>query len=326
MSSRRERGLNQNLFLVETKPVNDQYTREYAIMGTTGNVYNVTISETTKCTCPDYLTRFNTCKHIYFVLLKVMKTSGRGRQNYTKSALLKMFENIPSITSRLIVNQELKNFYKQATGESQMEETEGIVKQQEINDICPICLEDLTDGNQIDYCKYSCGKNIHTNCFNMWGIKNDRICPFCRNNWEKNPKENYISSGYVNLYEGVGQEDEDEDIDEIQIVRNTTNSNLRTNNVEKNDSNEEDFTKYVEEIEKVYENLNKNNLSTNEQHKMKIIETSSVKMKLNNNLVLEELVIKPKARNAYMIFCSQMRNEIIDKEKLSGKAINFSSW
>ena len=36
--------------------------------------------------------------------------------------------------------------------------------------------------------------------------------------------------------------------------------------------------------------------------------------KLNNNF--EEIVVeKPKARNAYMIFCSQMRNEIIEKEK-----------
>ena len=64
----------------------------------------------------------------------------------------------------------------------------------ETNDLCPICLDELENGDQLDYCKYSCGKSIHVVCFGMWCKKNTPKCIYCKCNWNKQIGE------YVNLY------------------------------------------------------------------------------------------------------------------------------
>ena len=63
-------------------------------------------------------------------------------------------------------------------------------------DLCPICLDDLENGTELDYCKYSCGKPIHTICFKMWAKKKSKTCVFCRENWEGVKKQD---AGYINL-------------------------------------------------------------------------------------------------------------------------------
>ncbi|CAI5508726.1 unnamed protein product, partial [Closterium sp. Naga37s-1] len=48
----------------------------FHVLGATGNVYTVTISQQPSCTCPDY-GNGNLCKHVLFVLLRVLHV-GRG--------------------------------------------------------------------------------------------------------------------------------------------------------------------------------------------------------------------------------------------------------
>jgi hypothetical protein len=211
--SRKERGLNQNLYLIETIPTDNPYHKKFAVMGTTGNVYDVSIKEKLECTCPDYNKRGKNCKHIYFVLLKVMKVNGQARNNFSQKDLEEMFKNIPEVTSNLIVNPEIRSLYKQKTEGVQTEKLEtdenGKVKRQPTNDICPICLDNLEEGSQddLDYCKYGCGKSIHKNCFSMWCKKNQRTCVFCRAKWDKEgeKKNNIDENKYINLTGNQGK-------------------------------------------------------------------------------------------------------------------------
>lgn len=46
-------------------------------MGSTGNVYNVIIKDNPSCSCPDYTTKKKRCKHIFLILLKIMKISDK---------------------------------------------------------------------------------------------------------------------------------------------------------------------------------------------------------------------------------------------------------
>ena len=46
-----------------------------------------------------------------------------------------------------------------------------------IGEPCPICLETMTDTDNVIYCKYSCGKSIHKSCWNTYNKKN---CVYCR--------------------------------------------------------------------------------------------------------------------------------------------------
>src|SRR3989337_1997485 len=109
--TRKQRAKTQNLFLIETKDIEN--SKEYTVMGSTGNVYKVIISNKPTCTCPDYKLRKRRCKHIYFILIRVMKVKEDEEETsvFSSEALELMFKNIPKITENLIVNKNIKDKY-----------------------------------------------------------------------------------------------------------------------------------------------------------------------------------------------------------------------
>lgn len=185
---RKQRGITQSIYLIETIiNSNNKYERKYIVMGSTGNVYEVTIKNKPTCTCPDFITRERRCKHIYFILVKVMATMDEDKKEYTKMDLQYMFNNIPNITNNLIVNNQLKNTYMKLKQSK-------IVNRKDTDDLCPICLDDLNDANddEIDYCKYSCGKCVHKICYGMWTKKHAATCVFCNAEWVKKDNPGYM--------------------------------------------------------------------------------------------------------------------------------------
>jgi hypothetical protein len=203
---RKSRGSTQNIFLIETlindNNNNDNYNelkREYVVMGLTGNVYNVIIKKQCTCTCPDFVARRYKCKHIYFILLRVMKVdkNDEDKNSYTDDELLNMFNNINNNINNLMINIEKKLLYDNYKSNSINKNNEQIV-QKNTDDLCPICLDDLENDEELEYCKYSCGKPIHKLCFSMWCKKNKATCIFCRNSWDK-PND----SVYINLYKNI---------------------------------------------------------------------------------------------------------------------------
>ena len=178
MSSKRiERCYTDNIYLIESLPPDpdDDTQRIFVIMGHSGNVYNVTISNHPHCTCPDYYLRGNRCKHIYFVLMRIMNISNYTDSSYEDDELIEMFNNIPPITQNLM--------YKGSAIPNGGKEVE---QKFEKDDICPICLDPLENGKDLDFCRYSCGKTIHSKCFSMWERTKGSICVFCRAQWHCN--------------------------------------------------------------------------------------------------------------------------------------------
>jgi hypothetical protein len=211
-SGRIERCFTDNIYLIESLPEDEDnpYERSYIIMGNSGRTYTVTISHRPKCTCPDFRTRANRCKHIFFVLIRIMNVSNFQDKTYSEEELEEMFENIPQVAKNLIYQGKLP---------SQQEE---VNQKFDKDDICPICLDPLENGKELDYCKYSCGKTIHKKCFSMWEKSKGGICVFCRGQWYsdypiKNPKK-------VSMHP----------IDSIQIDEENENSGNITNTNEEN--------------------------------------------------------------------------------------------
>lgn len=70
---RYERALTQRMFLIDRHRTTKsdeygEYEEElFDMAGTTGNVYQVTISKVPKCTCPDWRNNGSQCKHIIYV-------------------------------------------------------------------------------------------------------------------------------------------------------------------------------------------------------------------------------------------------------------------
>lgn len=225
-----QRCFTDNIFLMESLPSRDDdgdLEKKFIVMGSTGNLYTVTISYEPDCTCPDHRINKKRCKHIYFILIRVMKSSNEKQCYYDDEELKTMFENIPEITRNLIPKASIRKTYKKIKtqeGEDDDEDEEEeqdkekgkdeekIVEQKPYQgDSCPICLDDL-EGKDIDYCKYSCGKSIHKVCFKMWCKKNNNTCVYCRCEWvivtakEKSPSKKtdwLIRRGYINVLNKV---------------------------------------------------------------------------------------------------------------------------
>ncbi len=187
MYQRKARSLVQPIYLIESVYPSNLYEREYVVMGSTGNVYHVKIDTGCECTCPDFAQRGTRCKHIYFVLIKIMKVieQNQDKMNFSKEDLLCMFNNIPKITNNFMVNNDLRHLYEQKKGT-------GVVVQRDTKDICAICLDDLENGLELDYCKYSCGNSVHKECHKMWASHHSNQCVFCKSDWN-------IGSQYINL-------------------------------------------------------------------------------------------------------------------------------
>jgi hypothetical protein len=114
---------------------------------------------------------------------------------YTDADLKDMFCNIPQITENLKIDASklarFNNLSKNKNGEVTACEIDE-------EDMCPICLGEMYECNEtVTYCKYSCGKSLHEECFNMYNSKKtgDIKCLFCHKNW----KQQINNSAYVNI-------------------------------------------------------------------------------------------------------------------------------
>lgn len=177
MSNRKSRADKQKLFLIETNIINDLY--EYVIMGTTGNAYTVTMHESPTCSCPDHVTRKTRCKHIYFVLLKILHTDDTliDKDQYTIDELAKICVNDKEISNVFYVDDDLRKKYTHQKNKT------NTTNRKDTDDDCPICLDPLENGEELDYCKHGCGKHIHVQCLNMWATRHSKICVFCKSDW-----------------------------------------------------------------------------------------------------------------------------------------------
>ena len=280
MATRIERCYTDNIYLIESIPPNDNspFERVYVIMGHSGHVYNVTINNHPKCTCPDYVQRKNRCKHIYFVLMRIMNIDNYSDKSYTDEELEEMFLNIPPVAKNLIYE-----------GEKPKEEKE-VDQKFEKGDICPICLDPLENGKDLDFCRFSCGKTIHKKCFSMWERTKGSICVFCRAQWYsniyvKNPKKvsmHPIEPNTNNII--VNYNDNNNEQEEKKENNDDKNSNNNIISIEDdNDDNQMDLDEdtTIKEKKKRKKSRNKNRSRSRDKSKSKSKSKDSIHKKKN---------------------------------------------
>lgn len=183
MTSRKERAFKQQIFLLSMDPITKEYERIFKVVGTTGNIYTVEINGNPKCSCPDCCLNGNICKHIYFILLRVMKMNENVKSTYNMEQLTNMFNNIPKfITDNVIYNEKAKVEFEKIINSNTIHTKQ---VEQKLDDVCPICLENIDDNKDTDFCKYGCGKSVHKFCFDIWRSNHDNAlrCLFCRHEW-----------------------------------------------------------------------------------------------------------------------------------------------
>ncbi len=183
-----ERALNQRMYLLK-----NEHDTFFRVAGTTRD-YNVILKQhiidltgddekkdeekkeapndlkmSARCTCPDFTSRHRTCKHIYFVLYRVLYR----------------------ISDRLLKKLNYGDF-EEPTRKKKAKKT-----RLEVEDTyCCICYEDFEKGeidklieidpeqsnttSDLDYCEH-CNHVFHTSCLNIWiNRSNHKNCPLCR--------------------------------------------------------------------------------------------------------------------------------------------------
>jgi len=111
------------------------------------------------------------------------------REKYTNEELTNMIacgdNNVTNVGDNLVIGENFKKIYSQKKNPDLLKKSK--------DDLCLICIDDLENGEDIDFCKGSCGKYVHVECFQMWcKSKGVKTCVFCRAEWITN-------TDYLNL-------------------------------------------------------------------------------------------------------------------------------
>jgi Ring finger domain len=180
-------------------------TEDIDIVGSTGNIYTITISHEPTCTCPDSK-KGNECKHKVYALHTVLKAPDHLQYQLAllSTELREIFEHAPPIPSESKAASE---------GDGKRKPTDGE---------CPICyfnlVSDEASEDGLVWCRAACGNNMHKSCFDQWAAsqKGQALkCVYCRATWEveagdleKIKKMGRVNGdGYVNVADHFGISD-----------------------------------------------------------------------------------------------------------------------
>lgn len=154
-----ERALTQNMTccIVEESP----HCNIFSVLGATNTEYEVIISNTMSCTCPDNKINHNRCKHIYLCLIEQYQLSVKDIEKYADMDVLSDVEvdELFNLNNRLVDPIEI-----------------------DLTAECPICYE---ENIQSAFNCTTCSGIFHKRCMEKWKslcYKRTRhfTCPLCR--------------------------------------------------------------------------------------------------------------------------------------------------
>ena len=172
MSTRKQRGLKERIYLLKAFCNNDnEWT--LSVKGSSNKIYEIKLSnKDVKCKCMDFSIRGRICKHLYFVLGRVIRESNLLSMINEVDDIKINYELISTLLSQILKNHLQNN----------------VIKKNDIsydkNECCSICFEEF--GNEsVEQCQIQCKNTFHSECIKIWISKNS-TCPLCRCEWITN--------------------------------------------------------------------------------------------------------------------------------------------
>ncbi|KAH9484565.1 hypothetical protein JR316_0004047 [Psilocybe cubensis] len=198
---RLERVREQRMYMVDRRRNGNELREEFSVLGSTGNVYTVTVDRLPRCNCPD-ATKGNHCKHILFVFVKVLQVSQESGYWYQKALLTSELEQIfaeAPLAPNSEANPQVREAYARVTGRlpaGASSSKSGSGKHKRVpgpGDDCPICYDGMhgVAETSLTYCE-QCGNAVHKECFQQWMATSQRTgtgltCVWCRAKWTSAP-------------------------------------------------------------------------------------------------------------------------------------------
>ena len=234
LSARVSRALSQRLYLVDSEALDcvQGPGRSFKVLGSTGNIYTVTIGERRRLRLPrrgqrqrvqrmQRMQRMQRVqrmqrmqgKHRLFVMLRVLRQAHGSPLIYqdalVASERVDMLRAAPAASEAdgVLATGAVRTAYRSATAKAPAAKEGGAVHRGVETDGCPICFEELGGVDGVEVCA-ECKNGIHTNCFKQWGEVRRRShdavsCPICRAAWP-GADEQQGPEGYLNLGAAAG--------------------------------------------------------------------------------------------------------------------------
>lgn len=189
--ARLERARTQRMFLIDKDISLHKPTRGiFRIVGTSGNIYTVTIFKDTTCDCPDFVNNQKFCKHVIFTFLKVLKADIDRylRLQIPLGDRKKILSKTPNIfSSEIIPNETVIQKYHNLSLNTNIGGAVSTGIQRRAIEDCPICMESMTDDSpeKVGWCNVQCGNNFHLECYQRYaevthkGV-GETTCVYCR--------------------------------------------------------------------------------------------------------------------------------------------------
>lgn len=172
----------------------------FTVVGSTGRVYHVTMTFRrsgcyTRCSCPDHTMRKRTCKHMYFVILRVLQQDDVENTTLLFDDAVELLEEnqVDLVREGVRGSREVRDAVEDAlvahiSRLSVGTSTVSVVKREDLrNTSCGFCLEDFDgDGEEADVLGscYHCHNGWHEACQALWkqtvGRDKAGTCIFCR--------------------------------------------------------------------------------------------------------------------------------------------------
>jgi hypothetical protein len=220
VADRLSRAFTHRLYLISRIPGENALERQYRVLGDSGNVYTVTIGRLPRCDCPDGA-KGNHCKHIIFVLVRVLKVHRSSELIYQRALLGAELQEIFGVadaaaSSEVFAPDSVRRAFESLSSKSSSskdgtpaadEAPYGVVRKTYVGEECAICFDEMTESSPTSWCQMSCGKSLHKDCIDRLLAHSSRSgqsasCPLCRGSWPSAAASRSVtttSSGYVNL-------------------------------------------------------------------------------------------------------------------------------
>lgn len=139
---------------------------QFIVQGVT-STYKVHLKPEKSCTCMDFILREQCCKHLFFIIIKVLKST---HTHPTYAEILSLLE------ARKNNNDEHKTITVPLGQRKEItEETE-----------CPICMDKLHGDEELLWCDVMCGNAVHRQCMMAFTKFSKKwACVLCRANWRR---------------------------------------------------------------------------------------------------------------------------------------------
>lgn len=174
-SGRAHRAMTQRLMLV-SMPDASAEDLSFQVLGSSETTYLVSFNtEVPSCTCPDHTYRHSRCKHIIFVLRRVLNADAEVAERPTLAR-----DEIVALVAAAMTTPPVPPADASAAG--------GVRQKPLDADPCPVCYEALEGHEAVVWCKASCGSNVHRECYLRWHhhdpTRGHYECVMCRARWK----------------------------------------------------------------------------------------------------------------------------------------------